>query len=290
MNSRTNYIPVSIIIPTYRRTRELISTLHEIAKCSPAADEIIVHVDGGDLETADIIGQEFPLVRIIQSKCTLGPGGSRNLLLGAARNETVVSLDDDSFPIDSDFIAAAHASLSGNQEAAVIAMSIIHDNEPMIARSTLSQEVPDFVGCGCVYRKSAFLDTQGYVPIQPAYGVEEADLTLQLHDAGWKITQDSNLRVRHATTLEHHISAEITAAHISNIALLTYLRYPLRYWPYGLLQMMNRILWSIKQRRYAGIIASAPLALQKVLRFRKLRRPITPQSMRRVRRLRHAQR
>lgn len=264
---------------------ELLYTLERVKSCSPPAREIIVHVDAGDHFSADAVRSAFSDVRVIQSADTLGPGGSRNRLMAIASSETIVSLDDDSFPLDPDFFDAVHVSMEDHPKAAVIAMNIIHDGEELTERRNEVREVAHFVGCGCAYRKSAFMDTLGYAPVQPAYGVEEADMALQLLDRGWSIVHDYNLRVRHATSRAHHASASITSAHISNIALLAFLRYPARYWPLGLAQVLNRVIWSIRNKRYSGIINGILTIPSKLWRFRRLRRAVRPSTMRKVKAL-----
>lgn len=273
---------ISVIIPTYRRAQDLLHTLKAVQACVPAPEEIIVHVDGGDAASADAVRSAFRDIRILSSDETLGPGGSRSRLMDAASNEIVVSLDDDSYPLDTDFFAAVAAAMERHPGAGVIAMNIVHDGEPLVERRQKARAVADFVGCGCVYRRSAFRDTAGYVPIQPAYGVEEVDLALQLVDAGWTIIHDDDLRVRHATSRSHQASAAITAAHISNIALLAFLRYPLRYWPLGLAQVANRIFWSLRNHRYAGIADGIGAIPGKIWRFRAVRRPVSPVTMRKL--------
>ena len=165
-------------------------------------------------------------------------------------------------------------------------MNIIHDGEPLIERSARAYPASDFVGCGCVYRKKAFLVTRGFVSIHPAYGVEETDLSLQIIDAGWDIIHDCDLRVRHATTRSHQASPMITASHISNLALLAYLRYPISYLPLGLYHVASRIVWSIRNDRKSGIFSGIATIPGKICRFRRYRKPVRPTTMLRVIRLR----
>lgn len=272
---------LSVVIPTFKRVDTLLHTIRVVKTCTPAPDEIIVHVDGGDHLSADAVRSAFSDVRVLESAETLGPGGSRNRLLAAASNEAIVSFDDDSFPLDKDFFDAVCASLQDHPEAGVIAMTIIHDEEELTERRHEARDVAHFVGCGCAYRRSAFLETLGYASVQPAYGVEEADLALQLLDRGWSVIHDKNLRVRHATSRAHQESASITAAHISNIALLAFLRYPVSHWPLGTAQVLSRALWSIGKRRFAGIVTGLLSIPRKLWRFRKLRAPVSPRTMRR---------
>lgn len=277
---------ITVIIPTYRRVPELLDTLKALAACDIPPAEVIVHVDGGDQFSVGALKALSSKVRILESSKTLGPGGSRNRLLQESSNEIIVSLDDDSFPIDIDFFSAVEEAVKRNPKAGVIAMNIVHDEEALARRRSEAHPVADFVGCGCVYRKSAFVATRGYVPIQPAYGVEEADLALQIIDAGWEIVHDNDLRVRHATSRSHQASPTITSAHISNLALLAFLRYPFTYWLLGMFQVANRVVWSIRNRRISGILGGLAATPGKIWRYRAYRKPVSAATMRKVRRLR----
>src|SRR5690606_27675631 len=96
-------VPISVIIPTWRRTEELLNTLGKLSECTPLPGEILVHVDAADEVTLGSVRAQFPHVRIGQSLQTMGPGGGRTKLMNKAKNEVVVSFDDDSWPVDHDF-------------------------------------------------------------------------------------------------------------------------------------------------------------------------------------------
>jgi GT2 family glycosyltransferase len=277
---------ISVVIPTYKRIPELLRTLNVLSDCDAGPEEVIVHVDGGDEHSGAAVRHYSNGIRVIEGRSTLGPGGSRNKLLKEAKCDIIVSLDDDSFPIDADFFTAVVRAVERHPTAGVIAMNIIHDGEPLIDRSARAHPVSDFVGCGCVYRRQAFLSTRGYVPIQPAYGVEETDMALQIIDQAWDIIYDHDLRVRHATTRSHQASATITAAHISNLALLAFLRYPILYLPLGLLQVLSRIIWSIRNGRISGTLSGIAAIPGKIWQFRSYRKPVSAATMQKVRYLR----
>jgi len=261
--------PVTVVIPTYRREDRLRKTLQYILACRPAPGEILVHADFGDVATGHMLSLEFPGVRCINSDVRLGPGGGRNRLIFAARHEIVVSLDDDSWPVDKDFFGKASELFSGQPKLGVVACEI-HEADD---RSIVIREAPRdlslqmdhcFVGCGAVIRRRAFLDTRGYIPLQHAYGMEEADLALQLLDLNYQIAFCPGLVVYHDCDRGgHHANPQINAAQIRNTGLLAFLRYPMVYWPLGLLQVLNRVWFSLNQRRYCGIlsgISSIPMA------------------------------
>ena len=52
-----------------------------------------------------------------------------------------------------------------------------------------------------------FLNSEGYVPLVVAYGMEEVDLCMRLTNKGKKIYFSPWLRIFHDTELAHHASA-----------------------------------------------------------------------------------
>ena len=137
----------------------------------------------------------------------------------------------------------------------------MHDGESVPPRTRTIAPAAEFVGCGAVVRGRAFLETKGYLPLELGYGAEEVDVSLQLLDKGWEILRSDSLRVRHRTSRVHQATPEVTSAHISNTALVGYLRYPLVLWCFVMLQVARRVYWSLRRGRSAGVghgLASIP--------------------------------
>lgn len=254
-----------------------------------------MHVDFGDNETIPALRREFPNVGWITSDSRQGPGGGRNRLITAASHECITSLDDDSWPVDIQFFGQAVESLLAHQTIAVLACPIIEsDGDPLIeippaivTKISLESATPvdtgkSFVGCGAVIRKSAFQMTSGYLPLRYAYGMEEADIALQLLDAGWKIGMtQGHLQVVHACErANHHSDPRINAAHIRNTALLSFLRYPRSLWWRGALQTINRTLFSIRTGRFRGILSGWAAIPTICWTHRHHRRPVRTQTLR----------
>jgi hypothetical protein len=61
--------------------------------------------------------------------------------------------------------------------------------------------------------------------------------------------------VFHDTDLARHADPRVTAASIANLALLTYLRYPIAMWAVGVGQMVNRIRWLLGHGRHRGVMS-----------------------------------
>lgn len=249
MNAR-----ISAIVTAYDRIDQTLATLRVIQSCVPAPDEVLVHVDANQVECEKAIRAAFPDLRILSSTNQIGPGGGRNKLVNAAQFDFVASFDDDSYPIDSDYFARALKLFERFPDAAVVCAALYHTGESIGLDEQRAQWTADFLGAACVYRRSAFLEAGGYVPLPVAYGMEEVDLALRLHSQGGQILTSHWLRIFHNTDLRHHADPRVTAGSIANLALLAYLRYPVSLWGIGVGQCANRLLWLLQHGRCRGIL------------------------------------
>jgi GT2 family glycosyltransferase len=286
---------VSLVIPTFCRSEALSRTLQSVLRCEVQPREVLVHVDFGDSSSIAFLRNSFPFVRILVADRTTGPGGARNRLIRAATFECVVSLDDDSWPEHSDFFSLAVQALKNHTDAGVLACDIRErDEADSVGEAVVCSEktpaiknVPSFVGCGAVIRRSAFLETNGYLPLKYAYGMEELDVSLQLLDLGYDIVYCEELKVYHdCERSRHHADRRINAAQIRNTALLAFLRYPLKYLPLGILQTANRVAFCVRKRRWAGILEGIFSIPGSMWKFRKQRRSVTAQTLHHFRGLR----
>lgn len=245
---------ISAIVTAYERMEQTLATLEVIQSCVPKPDEIVVHVDAGQFPCEEAIRSAFPHVRILRSSEQLGPGGGRNKLLNAARFEFVASFDDDSYPIDADYFDRALRLFEKFPDASVISAALYHTGESLRLDERTAQWTADFCGGACIFRRTAFLQAGGFVPLPMAYGMEEVDLAIRLHSRGGKILTTPWLRVFHNTDLKHHEDPRVTAGSIANVALLTYLRYPVSLWAVGAGQCANRLVWLLRHGRHRGIL------------------------------------
>ena len=241
--SRTNStVLVSVTIPTCNRPLRLRSTLEQILACDPLPAEILIHFDGQP-EDKDSIPSDCPIPLITShSEDPLGPGGARNNLLKKASNEIVCSFDDDSHPIDSDYFQRVVDAFDHLPAAGALMAFVQTPGAPLLPLDPEARDCRGFSGSGVSYRRSAFLKTQGYVPLPLAYGMEESDMALQLHATGYSIYQTGWLRVRHdEADAGPEQNRRFAKAVLQNQALLAYLRYPLILAPIALYQW-TRIL------------------------------------------------
>ena len=257
---------VAAIVTAYDRLERTLETLRTIEGCVPPPAEVLVHVDGNRVTCADAIRLAHPAARVLLSTTSVGPGGGRNAMIAAATSPLVASFDDDSHPIDSDYFSRVAELFARVPEVSVVGAHVFHHHETVLPDSQTAAWVADFSGGACAYRREHFLATGGYVPLATAYGMEEVDLALRLHAQGRRVLQTRWLRVFHDTDLARHADPGVTAASIANIALLTYLRYPVVLWMVGAGQCLNRIQWLLGHGRRRGVmrgIASIPSTLRR---------------------------
>jgi len=69
---------ISAIVTAYERVDQTLATLQILQSCSPAPDEILVHVDANQIACENAIRNAFPEVRVLRSEKQVGPGCGRN--------------------------------------------------------------------------------------------------------------------------------------------------------------------------------------------------------------------
>ena len=261
--------PVTAIVTAFKRIDQTLSTIDTLRASDPPPAEIRVRVDAGGNECAAAIRRKFPDVPVTLSDTQVGPGGGRNRLLAESSHDIVASFDDDAYPMDRDYFARVLSLFARYPDASVITARVFHPGEPVKAAVDESSWTADFSGGACAYRKSTFAKLGGYVPIPLAYGMEEVDLALRLHAIGGRVLQTEWLRVFHDTDRNRHAEPSVTAATISNLALLAYLRYPLWLWGIGVVQVANRILWLLRHGRHRGIATGLCQIPSELIRYRR---------------------
>ena len=266
-------VPVSVGIPTWARGERVLGTIERLLACTPRPAEIIVHVDATDGVLERTLAARFPTVRVLSSADRVGPGGGRHRCIQASTQPVFASFDDDSWPQDADFFAEIVRLLETYPDTTLLAAVITHPWEKIAPKTSQSEKVAEFTGCGWAVRRQGYMSCPGFIDRPFAYGVEELDLGLQFQVKGLAIRRAGSLRVYHDTTLAHHGNSRQTAAAIQNVALLAWLRYPWSLFGRAVLQTANMVRDQVRRGRWQGVPAGL-LGIPGVLwHFRHLRRP-----------------
>jgi glycosyltransferase involved in cell wall biosynthesis len=245
-----NSVPVSVVIPAFRSGPVLRQALERICACDPLPQEIVMHCDG-DWRPEAGMTEGLPLpVRFLHSEARVGPGGGRHLLFQAATCEIVASFDDDSWPLDVDYFARALAVMEAFPNALVMSPGVYLKERPVLAALPEVSLVRSFTGSASVTRRSMYLRLPGYVPVAAAYGVEETDLSLQAHAAGFDILFCPWMRAWHDRPGVDNQHAMLPW--VRNEVLLAGLRFPPLMQPWGWVRALRHIS---RHRRHVGLPA-----------------------------------
>ena len=262
--------PISAIIPAHRRFETVSKTITAIIACQPGPSEVLVHVDGGDNRLLQQLAVHHPDVRVLHSESLLGPGGSRNVLVEAAQHEWIANFDEDSFPTHVDYFARLEALIARFPDTAMFSAAS-NDQE---RAETQIQEIAIPSGCGCVFRKSWFTQTGGFVPLPIAYSMEEVDMGIRVHAIGGTIILDPELQVTHDKKLPDRIDPEINAGIMANTALFPFLRFPVLLWSLGLLNVISRVIHLMKRGWTTGLLDGLRCIPTHLIKWRGYRSPL----------------
>jgi len=159
---------------------------------------VLVFADACSDGTEELVCGEYPWVRLVASSDKLGHSVARSCAFNAADTEFILSLDDDSWPMDPDYARTVVEAFAENPSAAFLAAQVhdrAHPGEEGAGKSGPGR-VRNFIGCGFAVRTRVFLELGGFRTCFQ-YGGEELEIALRAHARGWEILFLPSLRVYH---------------------------------------------------------------------------------------------
>ena len=189
----------AVMIATRNRRDDLARTCAVLRKLDPAPDEVVICADGCTDDTVDFLRQNYPDFQLTVHPTGLGSTRSRDELMRAAKSDLVLSLDDDSNPIEPDAIARIRTIFTENPRVAVASFPQRTDEFP--ASLTATDFGPPhldgtYVNCACAFRRSVFCELGGHFgPFWNAY--DEPDFAVRCAAAGWQVRFDPTVTIRH---------------------------------------------------------------------------------------------
>lgn len=218
----------AVLITTHNRRAELARTLSELRQLDPPPNEIIVCADGCNDGTPELLRAEHPEVRLLVHQSARGSIPSRNELATACQSDLFLSLDDDSYPIERDFIARLRQLFAASPELAVASFPQRSDEWP----ETLTAAdfgAPHFVGSyansGAAIRSAVFRALGGY-PDFFFHAYEEPDFALRCLADGWQVRHETGLSIRHHFTSTQRDELRTHQRHARNELWSVLLRCP----------------------------------------------------------------
>ena len=198
-------LSVSIIVPVGAATNAFRQALAAIHAATPAADEVLVAVDGPAPQAADLARQIA--ARVIQLPVSRGPAVARNAAARAATKDVLLFVDAD-VAISPGLVAQVKHAMADSSVDAVV--GCYDENPPetnfcsqyknLLQRFVhvhASREGSTFWGaCGAV-RREAFFAAGGFDERFLVPCVEDIDLGYRLKQRGCRIEFRPELEIKH---------------------------------------------------------------------------------------------
>lgn len=217
-----NDIRCDIIIPTYNGSSHLPNLLRSIEKQSFQSFNCFVIDDNSSDNTVDILGEDFSWVHVIKQSENMGPSHNRNVAIQAGDSPYIVIFDDDTYLDDTEWLERAIIFMEANHDVGQLAAMIVNGFEPEIildcgivqnwylfggtfynirvddtqGRHEKGRVVLGACSAGTVLRRELF-NTIGGFDAKYYYPVEDTDLSLRIHVAGYKVWYEPSLKVFH---------------------------------------------------------------------------------------------
>ena len=224
---------IAVTITTHNRLQELERTLDRIARLSPAPDGILVCADGCRDDTVALLREKHSNVRVIVHESARGSVPSRNELAESAACDVLVSLDDDSYPVDSDFVQRVRELFGRHPRLAVAAFAQRSDEFPeSLTKPDFGEPcfTGSFANSGAAIRRCVFAELGGY-PDFFFHAYEEPDFALRCVASGWQVRFEPSLIVRHHFTKTQRNEIRTHHRHARNECWSVLLRCPMPQMP-----------------------------------------------------------
>lgn len=201
---RLNHTTFSIVITTKNRKDDLAITLHKIRHLLKREDvACIICDDGSTDETFSFIKEQYPQIQLIQNTVSKGLIYSRNRLMSLVNSKYAISIDDDLHFITQNPLEYIEDAFNKNPKIAVLGFRIFwgHQEPKIIVSEDVSNRMKSFVGCGHVWRMSAWKDIPSYPAWFIFYG-EEDFASCQLFKKNWEIYYLPEVLVNHRVDIK----------------------------------------------------------------------------------------
>lgn len=254
---------VAFSIVTRNRPAVLEHTLRQIALLHPPPDDIWVCVDGCSEGTATMLRERFPETHVLVESLPRGSVHGRNRILRESNAEVVLSLDDDSHPIQTDFVTRLRELHRLHPKVAVFAFPQVTDEFPEtlqgspLQKSECPRWIATYLDSGASYWRAAYLELPGFVS-QFVHAYEEPDYALQCLGGNWEVRLEPSLSVRHHYTAVHRNTLHTHLSHCRNELWSILLRAPWPLVPFMIIFRMARQLANAGRRGGWGWLRRHP--------------------------------
>jgi GT2 family glycosyltransferase len=222
------YANISIMIATHNRLEDLKRTCAVVQQLTPPPQEILITADGCTDGTIDFIRSQLPAARLFVNAPGHGSIASRDQMLRCAVNPLVLSLDDDSYPEQTDCLARLERLFAERPQLAVAHFPQRSDEYPATLTKTdfgVACLTRSYHDSGACYRRSLYLQLPGFEPYF-FHAYEEPDYTLQCTAAGFEVYFTPAVTIRHHFSIQGRNEVRVHHQHCRNELWSFILRCP----------------------------------------------------------------
>jgi len=192
-------ITFSIVITTYNRLSDLEITLKSLEHLFQRDDVELLVLDDDSIDgTQQFLKNNYHSHRLFFNTKRKGLIYNRNVLNNHAKGDYIISVDDDAHFLTKNILEEIQKCFNEYSDCAVQSLRIFWGaNQPKTFRTKDKIKLTKgFVGCGHVWRKTAWNTITNYPAWFVFYGEEEF-ASYQLFKSNWKIYYNPNVLVHH---------------------------------------------------------------------------------------------
>ncbi len=196
-------VTVSILISTKNRCGDLLFTLAQIQPLLNENTTCVVYDDGSTDGTSEKIKQQFPQISLLRNETSKGYIYCRNKMLNETQADYAVSLDDDAHFLTQNPIEIITDYFEQNPTCGLIATRIFWNKTKTayLPTNDKPQKVKSFIGCGHIWRMTAWRAIPSYPEWFQFYG-EENFASFQLFKTQWEVHYVPEIFVQHRVDLK----------------------------------------------------------------------------------------
>ena len=179
--------------------------------------------------TVSFLGQNYPEVKLIVNKNSLGSIASRDRMLRECRSELVLSLDDDSYPEQINSLELLEVFFQSNSDVSLAHFPQRTDECPDTIGKTCFggiRETGSYANSGACYRRIDYLQTAGFISMF-FHAYEEPDYCLQLLEVDKKVLYYPGITIRHHYSPRERNELWVHHQHARNELWAAIIRCPL---------------------------------------------------------------
>jgi GT2 family glycosyltransferase len=268
---------VSIVIVTRNRKLELRRAVQS-ALAQTIEAEVLVLDDASTDGSAEMIGEDFPRVKVHSSNTPRGIIVQRNLAARMVSGELMVHLDDDAIFSSPSVVEHTVAEFEDPRIAAIaiplidmlptgpVARRLPHQSEHILITNA-------FTGAAHAILTCVFQKLGGYTEIFEHQG-EERDLCIRLLEAGYVVRLGTSAPIHHYPSLIRDLHRMDVLARRNDI-LFAMLNVPLPFLPIHLIgTIVNGCRFGVHSGRLPWALQGIMLGVRSAIQRRDARRPV----------------